>query len=190
MTNDKLDLTGERRDERSGAWMVLLAAVCWGTTGTAQDFAPEGATPLAVGAIRLAIGGGALLLWALWRRAFQNRGAWPTGATLLAAACMAAYQLCFFAAVARTGVAVGTVVAIGSGPVFAGLFGWVARREIPEKQWFIATMLPTAGCVLLGISGGALTFDLSGILLGSWRWRHLCSLLCWQENVWSPPQQP
>lgn len=151
------------------AWLVALAAVCWGTTGTAQALAPTGAEPLAVGAIRLAIGGATLLLWAVARRALLSRpGArrWPVGATLLAAACMAGYQLCFFAAVNRTGVAVGTVVAIGSAPVLAGLLGWLARREALGWAWAGATALAVAGCVLLGMSGGSgVTVDLWGVLL-------------------------
>lgn len=43
-----------------GAAWVLAAAVLWGTTGTAQALAPTGASPLAVAAMRLAIGGAAL----------------------------------------------------------------------------------------------------------------------------------
>jgi DME family drug/metabolite transporter len=34
---------------------------------------------------------------------------------------VAVYQLAFFQAVADTGVAVGAIVAIGSGPIFAGM---------------------------------------------------------------------
>lgn len=150
---------------RRGAWLVLLAAVCWGTTGTAQAFAPEGATPLAVGAVRLAVGGAALLAWALVRRSFQVGRAWPIGATVSAALCMAAYQLCFFAAVNRTGVAAGTVVAIGSGPVIAGVLGWLLNRDAPGLAWLWATALATTGCVLLGVSGGGVTIDPVGILL-------------------------
>ena len=44
-----------------GALFVLLGAMLWGTTGTSQALAPAGATPLAVGALRVAIGGAALL---------------------------------------------------------------------------------------------------------------------------------
>ena len=150
---------------QGGAWLVLMAAVCWGTTGTAQAFAPEGATPLAIGAARLTVGGAALLLWAVVRRSFQAGRVWPVGATLMAAACMAAYQLTFFAAVDRTGVAAGTVVAIGSGPVIAGVLGWLLYRENPGWAWVVATLLATSGCVLLGLSGGSVTIDPVGILL-------------------------
>jgi DME family drug/metabolite transporter len=78
---------------------------------------------------------------------------------------MAAYQLCFFAAVARTGVAAGTVVAIGSGPVVAGLLGWLVNREAPGWPWAVATLLATLGCALLGLSGGSVSIDPIGILL-------------------------
>ncbi|MCC6458240.1 MAG: EamA family transporter [Caldilineaceae bacterium] len=150
---------------RNGTWFVLMAAVCWGTTGTAQAFAPEGATPLAVGAVRLAVGGMALLLWALLRRSFHSGRPWPLGATLSAAVCMAAYQLCFFAAVDRTGVAAGTVVAIGSAPVLAGLLSWLVNGDTPGWPWAAATLLATLGCALLGLSGGSVTIDPIGILL-------------------------
>lgn len=149
----------------NGTWLVLMAVICWGTTGTTQAFAPAGATPLAVGAVRLAVGGAALLLWALVRRAFRAGSQWPVGATIIAAACMAAYQLCFFAAVDRTGVAVGTVVGIGSGPVIAGILGWLVNRENPGWPWVIATLLATIGCVLLGLSGSSVTIDPIGVLL-------------------------
>ncbi|PAD19660.1 EamA family transporter, partial [Terribacillus saccharophilus] len=41
---------------------VLFAAILWGTTGTAQAFAPAAAHPIAIGAARLAVGGVFLLL--------------------------------------------------------------------------------------------------------------------------------
>src|SRR5690554_6171477 len=41
---------------------ILLAAICFGTTGTAQEFGPDGASALSVGATRIVIGGGALAL--------------------------------------------------------------------------------------------------------------------------------
>lgn len=159
----------QRGGTSGGAWLVLLAAVCWGSTGTAQAFAPLGATPPAVGAVRLAVGGAALLLWAVARRAFRADRRWSLRATLAAAACMAAYQLCFFAGVARTGVAVGTVVAIGSAPVLAGVFGWWLRRERPGRAWAVATVLAVTGCALLSLAGGqdpsGVTLDAAGVLL-------------------------
>ena len=48
-------------------------------------------------------------------------------------AAVAAYQLAFFAAVADTGVAVGTVVALGSAPTLAGLFEWLITAAAPSR---------------------------------------------------------
>ena len=104
---------------KSGRWYVLLAAVLWGTTGTAQALAPAGVPPLAVGAVRLAIGGGALLLWA-----WGHGRSWHKRPLLLGALAVAAYQPFFFGGVARAGVAVGTMVAIGSAPVITGMWQW------------------------------------------------------------------
>ena len=40
-----------------GVLLVLIAAMLWGTTGTAQSFAPAGMSPLWVGALRLVMAG-------------------------------------------------------------------------------------------------------------------------------------
>ena len=57
------------------------------------------------------------------------------------AAAIAAYQLAFFAAVDRTGVAVGTVVALGSAPALAGLAGRLLDGEPLTRRWTQATAL-------------------------------------------------
>ena len=150
--------------KKHGAWLVLAAAVLWGTTGTAQALAPAGAHPLSIGAVRLAIGGFALLIVALMRGSFQRGRAWPVKATFLAAACMAGYQPLFFAGVARTGVAAGTMVTIGSSPVLAGGLAWLLLGEKPGRRWLAATVLAVIGCGLLAAESGEVSVDLSGIL--------------------------
>ena len=98
---------------------VLFAAVCFGTTGTAQALGPD-ASPVAVGAARIVLGGLLLVLVAV-ALADGSRGRRLPRPMVFAGLAVAAYQLCFFAAVADTGVAVGTVVALGSAPAMAGL---------------------------------------------------------------------
>lgn len=147
----------------SGALLVLAAGILWGTTGTTQALAPVGATSSTIGAIRLVIGGATLLLLALFRGGFG--GSWPILPTLLAGACVASYQLCFFAAVSRTGVAVGTLVGIGSSPVVAGILGLIFRGERPGRSWVIATVLAIVGCGLLVSGGGGIAVDPVGIAL-------------------------
>lgn len=133
----------------TGPLLVLAAAVLWGTTGTAQGLAPAGAQPEAVGAARLAVGGLGLLALAGAQGVRLPDARWPWRATALAAASMAAYQLCFFSAVARAGVAIGTAVAIGSAPILAGALGWLARGERPGRRWLVATLLAIGGGSLL-----------------------------------------
>jgi DME family drug/metabolite transporter len=161
-----MQLKGQGQFEsKGGQWFVLAAAVLWGTTGTAQAFAPEGAQPAAVGAMRLAVGGTALLALALGRGLLRGGLRWPVLATGFAAGSMAAYQLCFFAAVSRTGVAVGTIVAIGSAPILAGMLGFLLRGERLERRWGVATALAVLGCALLIVPSGSLSIDARGILL-------------------------
>src|SRR3954464_4310079 len=111
--------------------LVLLAAVCFGTTGTAQALGPDGLAPAGVGAARLLAGGPLLLLVALVRHGAGPLTRVPRGPALTAAAGVAVYQLAFFAAVKDTGVAVGTIVALGSAPTLAGGVGWAPAPPRP-----------------------------------------------------------
>lgn len=135
---------------------VLLAAALFGTTGTSQALGPDGSTPLGVGAIRLVVGGFGLLailpLVGGQRMAAVRMWRTPTG--FAAGACTALYQVSFFAAVNQTGVAVGTLVALGSGPVLAGLLAAVLVGERPGRPWIIATGLCLVGLGLLVGGGG------------------------------------
>jgi DME family drug/metabolite transporter len=51
---------------------------------------------------------------------------------------MAAYNLAFFAGVRATGVAVGTAVALGSGPIWAGLLQALGGQR-PPLRWWVGT---------------------------------------------------
>lgn len=151
----------------SGAWFVLGAALLWGTTGTAQSFAPVGFDPVVIGFLRLLVGGIALMGLALSRHELGSLRNWALRPTLLAALFTAAYQVCFFAAVARTGVAVGTIVGIGSAPILGGLLGFLFRGERPGRRWGGATLVAIIGCALLVLSGsrGDVQVDFLGLLL-------------------------
>jgi DME family drug/metabolite transporter len=73
------------------------------------------------------------------------------------------YQLCFFCAVRLTGVAVGTVVAVGSGPVLTGLVSRLAGGGPLTIRWMIATAGAVCGCALLVASGSAAGVSLAGV---------------------------
>jgi drug/metabolite transporter, DME family len=130
---------------------VLVAAVLFGTTGTAQALGPAGLSPLTVGAARVVIGGAVLGLLAL---ALPRPAARISPAlVLVAGGAVATYQLTFFEAVHRAGVAVGAVIAIGSGPVVAGLLDGAFGDGWPGRRWFAATVLAVAGMVALSLGG-------------------------------------
>jgi len=143
---------------------VVAAAVLFGTTGTSQALGPDDTTPLSVGVMRLVVGGTALALigWLLARLHRRRTGAPPRRATgrdiaLMATTgvCLAAYQPLFFLGTERNGVAVGTVIALGSAPVLAGILEWALTRRTPSGTWVLATALATLGVVLLGVGGDA-----------------------------------
>ena len=144
--------------------LVFLAAVCFGTTGTAQALGPD-AAPITVGATRIAIGG--LLLLIVARAVPAVAAPWPRRELAVIAAAIAVYQLAFFAAVDRTGVAVGTVVALGSAPALAGVAGLLLDGEPLTRRWANATALACAGVLLLVLGGGGASVDPLGIILAA-----------------------
>jgi hypothetical protein len=134
----------------SGPAAILAAAALWGTMGTAATLAPAGAPPAAVGSAGLAAGGmlllgtcrGARPLLAACTRAQR----WLIG---LGALAVAGYPVTFYPAVARTGVAMATMIALGSAPVFAGLLAWVTGQGRPGRHWAAATAVAVPGCAAL-----------------------------------------
>ncbi|WP_345797623.1 DMT family transporter [Castellaniella sp. MT123] len=152
-----------------GILLVLGAGMLWGTTGTAQSFSDGTLSPYWVGALRLLVATLFFLIYAGsinglshlirqladldWRRA------------IWAGACMAGYNLTFFAGVKITGVAVGTALTIGSGPIWAGLLQ-LAGGTRPGAGWWAGTLLAVAGGVLLVFGrGGDIQADPLGIAL-------------------------
>lgn len=145
-------------------FLILFAAILWGTTGTAQFFAPSAAHPIAIGATRLAVGGLFLLSLALVLGKLNVKG-WSIKATLLASLSMAFYQPLFFSAVTITGVAIGTVVAIGSAPVLSGLIEWIGLKKRPSVIWWCSTFVSICGCLLLFINKDSVQTDPVGIVM-------------------------
>lgn len=149
---------------RTAPLLILIAAVLWGTTGTAQALAPDDAHPIAIGAARLAIGGSFLLILLLLSGTLSFKN-WPIKATLLAALSMAMYQPLFFSGVMMTGVAVGTVVTIGSAPILSGLLEWLFLKTRPSKVWWYSTILSIVGCILLFVNSDSVHVEPVGIML-------------------------
>ncbi|MHB9857199.1 DMT family transporter [Streptomyces sp. YIM S03343] len=151
---------------------VLASAVLWGTTGTASSLAPAKAPASAIGCAGLALGG--LLLFLTSRGARSLPAACTRRERLLLAVgalAVAGYPVTFYPAVARTGVAVTTVIALGSAPVFAGLLSWLTGQSRPTARWTAATTAAVLGCALLvlgpALTGRAAPADLTGVALAA-----------------------
>ncbi|XVV16612.1 DMT family transporter [Actinoplanes sp. CA-131856] len=157
----------------AGPVPVLAAATLWGTTGTAASFAPSAAPAAAIGAAGLVLGGLLLFLTDLRqssplpRRSSLLRREWAL--VLLGAITVAGYPLSFYPAVARSGVAVATVITLGSAPVFAGLLAWLIQGARPARRWTIGTVAAIAGCAVLvlgpELAGGGAGMDVLGVAL-------------------------
>lgn len=157
---------------------VLAAALLFGTTGTANALGPADASTLSVGVARMVVGGTGLALLAFTLAARHARRTPParrpslTGrpVALMAATGVAItlYQPLFFLGTERNGVAVSTVIALGSAPVLAGILEWLVSRRLPSALWMLATALASLGVVLLGFGGGSGTGGVDAIgLLGA-----------------------
>lgn len=146
-----------------GPVLIGLATVLWGTTGTTQELAPDAATPITVGAMRLLVAAVTLLLIAGAVGQLRGLRSLRRPATLVAAVGVAAYQPFFFLAVDRTGVVLGTIVAIGSAPVFAGLLAWGYDRSHPSRLWTGSTLVAIAGVSLLVAAGRDVGISAGGV---------------------------
>jgi DME family drug/metabolite transporter len=159
-----------RRASAGGAAAILLGAAAWGSTGTAAHFAPAGASSVSVGSARIVLGGAVLLVMAAGQRRSRGelramlrfRGA-SRASLALATVSVSAYQLCFFSAVRLTGVAIGTVVAIGSAPVLTGLISKLTGGGALTRRWMLATAGAVGGCAVLVSGGRAAGVNLGGV---------------------------
>lgn len=148
-----------------------MASLLWGTTGTAASFLPHSVSPLAVGASTMTLGGAGLLLTSAAGALRVVKDAAVRPFLVVGALGVFVYPLAFYSGMNLAGVAVGNVIALGSGPVFAALLEWVVGRERTSRRWASATVFAVAGIVLLplgvtrpGTDAGSAT--LAGALLG------------------------
>ncbi|GEL47204.1 permease [Cellulomonas hominis] len=128
---------------------VLAAAVLWGTTGTAATFAPD-VGPLAIGAAAMGLGG--LLQAATAHRLLRDHRAAlgrRCGLVLLGAVAVAVYPLAFYSSMHLAGVAVGTVVSLGSAPLAAALVERAVDGRRLSRRWLAAATVGLAGVALL-----------------------------------------
>jgi len=136
---------------------ILLAAVLWGTTGTAATLLPDAVSPLATGAATMTIGGLLLALTAPRGALLALRTPGALRWLLPGALAVAVYPLAFYSGMSLAGVAVGNVVALGTAPVFAAILEQLLdpadRRQPLGGRWLLSAVAATAGVALLAVFG-------------------------------------
>jgi DME family drug/metabolite transporter len=145
--------------------------VLFGTSGTARELGPDSASSLSVGAARITIG--SLVLWSVVL-ANRRREPLPSSAAIrslrwllvIGGVGVAVYTPLFFVAVDRAGVAIGTVVAIASGPFFAAGLDWTFRRVTPTAAWLRGTVVTVVGVsvLIVSVDSGETGVDLLGVV--------------------------
>ena len=151
-----------RSSGRAGA-AVGSAAVLFGTSGVATRLlAPDLPAATAAG-WRIVIGGGLLVLISVvagqppWRFSLRR---WSI---VVGALAFLGFQLGFFLAIGRLGVATATVVSIGTGPIVAGLLDRVRRGTRLRGRWWVGVATAIAGiAIMTGTSG--VTLDPVGVV--------------------------
>jgi DME family drug/metabolite transporter len=156
-----------------GVAAILFAALVWGTTGTAATFAPD-VSAAAIGAAAMGVGGIAQALMAARGMAKSRRSLWDhRGLLITGGIAVMIYPLAFYASMRMAGVTVGTVITIGSAPLFSALIEYVADKTRLSYRWIFGALVGVTGIILIctventshgaQIGGGAV---LLGVVLG------------------------
>lgn len=142
-----------------GFVLAALAAVLWGTAGTAQTFIESPTlSPLWVGALRIVC---ACLffyptLWLTTKKTLTATARTQNSSYLLlvlaAGFSMALFNLLFFTGVKTAGVALGSCTIIASAPVWAGLLDALIKKKSPDTLWLGGVAVAIAGGIWMALS--------------------------------------
>jgi len=134
-----------------GAVLIVVAAVAWGTTGATMKLVAAGSpmSPLLVGLLRVGFAAPCLWMAARWRAGPVRLPERADGARVMVAGfAMGAFQACYFWSVAKTSVAVASLIAICSAPlIITVLAALLLAERIDGRTW---------GALFVGIIGTAL----------------------------------
>lgn len=156
-----------------GLCYLIVAGIAWGTAGAAASLLFR-AGDLGIGALSFwRCLGGFLLLLAVrllgprpTPRTAPNRP-WRRKALRIGAkgVALAVFQTAYFAAVAQTGLAVATVVALGAGPVLIAVGARLTLAERLGRGGAAAVAGALTGLGVLVLGGGQAAVRLSGVAL-------------------------
>lgn len=154
----------------AGTAAIVLASVLWGTTGTAASFLPDSVPAIAIGASTMLVGGILLFSFSARRAVAVLKDAAARRWLLVGSLGVFVYPLAFYSSMDLAGVAIGNVVSLGSGPVFAAVFEWLWERHRLTARWAVATVIAIIGVALLSFGGHGRDTPgseiVSGVLLG------------------------
>lgn len=156
-----------------GFLLVVLAALCWGTSGIVGDLVADRTDldPLDVAWHRMAVGAAVLLAVHLLTSGRRGTPRPPLTRSLGlrlggVGAGLAVYQTAYFAAVATAGVSVATLVSLGLAPLLVAVGAAALGHGRPDRATGTALVVALAGLVLLvGVSAGGDGGD--AVLLGA-----------------------
>lgn len=157
---------------------VLIASALFGSLAAAVQLSGVAASPASAGFARILLGGGLLGIAAIWASASARTAPPALGSThrrvptwvvaLIGALGVLGYQPLYFVGTGVNGVAVGTVVALGSAPVITGVAEIVFHRRAPGVRWMVATGLCIAGVAMTsGLMGAPVSLGSGGGVLWS-----------------------
>jgi drug/metabolite transporter, DME family len=137
-----------------GLLLVGFAAICWGVGGAvaAALYRTSGFGPIAVSFWRLVFG---IALLTLVGVALGERHRIRWRDTLVLGVGLAVYQTAYYGAIAYAGLAIGTVVTLGSGPVLIALAAWRVLGERITWRAGLAVAVAVGGLLLLAGAGDA-----------------------------------
>ncbi len=130
---------------------VVAAGFFWGTTGTVAYLIGGAVPALAVGAVTMGVGGLILALIA-GRSALATLHGHSRTWVLLGGLGVVVYPLGFYTGMDLAGVAIGNILALGTGPLVGAALEWLIDKRPPGVGWFLATGVGIAGVVVVSLA--------------------------------------
>lgn len=129
--------------------LVMVAALLWGTTGTAAFWLGPDVSPLAIGAATMGIGGVILALFGGSRSLAVLRDRETRVWAALGVLGVVVYPLTFYWGMSQAGIALGNLIALGLGPLAVALLEWGVDKSSPSRLWWLASGVALAGIALM-----------------------------------------
>jgi DME family drug/metabolite transporter len=132
--------------------LVMVAALLWGTTGTAAFWIGAQVSPLAIGAATMGIGGVVLALLGGSSSLAVLRDAGTRAWAVLGILGVVLYPLTFYWGMSEAGIALGNLIALGLGPLVVALLEWGLDRSAPSRLWWFASGIALAGIAVMSVA--------------------------------------